>query len=229
MARHEITVWRGEAALEQQDSSSSSSSLQAVLESLSLLPVSAVGQYNPSLPPPAPTPGTTTTPAPSPFPTQVLMLGLPPQLSEAAFLALVEPYLGEFVKHELVLGSRVDDGGATTSFTSAQHALLTFRTQRAAQSFVEVFNNMHFPDFPFASPSLVLLVDVVSASARHPDALPLPTCPVCLRRISAHVTQIPGRCVSSRLVSPVCPCCLCNPPHSPPLPPAPPPPPPPLP
>jgi len=131
-------------------------------------------------------------PIPSPH---ALLLGLPPSLSTTAFLSFIEPYLSECVEHEVL---------SSPSWPDARHALLTFRSPRAAQSFVDVYNNQHFPDFPSAPPSLVLLVTLAPSSRgsasgdrgdgeRHPGALPLPTCSVCIRRISIQVTQVPGR------------------------------------
>ena len=127
----------------------------------------------------------------------VLLLGLPYAMPELAFLSFVEPYLPEFVQHEVLLAAPAyrPQGQLVEQQSSGRnlrkHALITFKTPRAAQSFVDVYNNLHFPDFPSSSPALVLLVNLASSA----QGGLLPTCSVCVRRVVSDRTRIPGRCV----------------------------------
>ena len=126
----------------------------------------------------------------------VLLLGLPYAMPELAFLSFVEPYLPEFVQHEVLLAAPAYRPQGQLEQQSSgrnlrKHALITFKTPRAAQSFVDVYNNLHFPDFPSSSPALVLLVNLASSA----QGGLLPTCSVCVRRVVSDRTRIPGRCV----------------------------------
>lgn len=135
--------------------------------------------------------------------TLVLMLGIPLQLTEDAFLAFVEPYLSSFQQHELIpsIANSHSDSNSQSQMIARdprltrQNALISFSNPKYAQSFIEVYNNLHFPEFPDASPTLVFPVFIgptFSIFSSNVQVQPLPTCTVCLRRISHTASKIPA-------------------------------------
>lgn len=146
------------------------------------------------------------------------VLGVPREMNMQDVLKFIDPYLIHLksidmlslLSEDVILDTYskpIDESSSSAikKLSLNNILLLDFRNEELLESFISVYNNLHFPSVDDAAPCAVIrIANIIYSKSIDMNAiksndinidvvgLQLPYCTVCLRRIKASISNVPG-------------------------------------